>query len=197
MDAREEEWGLPPTVPVRPRPVGRGLPAPPVLPLVAVICVFLGLGFGYRFAADPTPSATPSSSTVTAAPKLPTPAPVEPEQTLVSIAEPNTNPPADGLTISELLVLLNQPALWIPSSDVISASVARYNEVSATGSGSDQWVWVVITRSPVTSQVNGQECIERGNAATQISDCVVIHITQIIIVDYRTGEFLEARSWPL
>ena len=37
MDDRDDDWGLPDRAPIKPRSLGRGLPVPPVLPIVAAI----------------------------------------------------------------------------------------------------------------------------------------------------------------
>lgn len=200
MDAREEDWDLPPTVPINPRSLGRGLPVPPVLPLVALLGIFLGLAMGYRIAANPEPSAAPTT-TPAAAPTTLTPAPpsIAPDQAYVPIVGPISvaNPPADGLTMDELLGVLAGPWMRIPSSDVLSARVARYNQVSNTRTQSTQWVWVIVIKDDVAAAVNGHDCrpVAPSNA-TLPPDCVVVETTQIVILDYVTGDFLEAQSWP-
>lgn len=200
MDAREEDWDLPLTVPVNPKSVGKGLPVPPVIPLVAIIGIFMGLAMGYRIAANPEPSAAPTRA-LTAAPTLPPPAAAftAPDQPYVPIVGPISvaNPPPDGLTIDQLLGKLAEPWMRIPSSDVLSARVAHYNQVSNTRTQSEQWVWVIVLRNDGGATVNGQGCLAAASAdPTSPQDCVVIRTTQILIVDYVTGDFLEAQSWP-
>jgi hypothetical protein len=208
MDAHNEEWELPDTVPVKPKPAGRGLPVPPVIPLVAILGIFIGLGIGYRIAPSRATSPTPSSAGTaapgegaTAGPTVFTnsdPEPISPGRSFISIVGPIdvVNPPAEGLNIEKLLAVLAKPGMWIPSSDVISARVARYNQVSSTGTTSAQWVWVVVIRTSGGSAANGDECPAMGASGIVPSDCIAIETTQIIILDYVTGEFLEAQSWP-
>jgi hypothetical protein len=212
MDAHDEEWELPDTVPVKPKPVGRGLPVPPVIPLVAILGIFIGLGLGYRIAPNQERSPAPSSARTAALAERPTagpteisiayefasPGPISPGESFVSIVGPIdvVNPPAQGLTIEKLLAVLAQPGMWIPSSDVISARVAHYNQVSSTGTTSAQWVWVVVIRTSAGSVVNGDECGALGASGIVHAECIAIETTQIIILDYVTGEFLEAQSWP-
>ena len=200
MDAREEDWDLPPTVPINPKSVGRGLPVPPVLPLVAIIGIFMGLAMGYRIAANPEPSAAPTPA-LTAAPTLPASAApsTAPDQAYVPIVGPISvaNPPADGLTIDQLLGKLAGPWMRVPSSDVLSARVAHYNQVSNTRTQSAQWVWVIVLKNDGGAAMNGQGCLPAAPAvATLPPNCVVIPTTQILILDYVTGDFLEAQSWP-
>jgi hypothetical protein len=200
MDAREEEWDLPLTVPVKSKSVGRGLPVPPVLPLVAVIGIFMGLAMGYRIAAKPEPSAAPTPAFTAAQTSPPSAAPsTAPDQAYVPIVGPISvaNPPADGLTIDALLGVLAAPGMRIPSSDVLSARVARYNEVSNTGTQSGEWVWVLVLKDGGTAAITGYACPSAASAAaTPPPSCVAIKTTQILILDYVTGDFLEAQSWP-
>ena len=201
MDAREEDWDLPVTVPVHPKSVGRGLPVPPVIPLVTIIGIFMGLAMGYRIAANPEPSAAPTPARTAVQPALPAssaPA-VAPGQPYVPIVGPISvaDPPADGLTMDQLLGVLAGPWMRIPSSDVLSARVAHYNQVSNTGTQATQWVWVLVLKNDTGEAMKWRGCLPAASAdATSPPNCVVIPTTQILIVDYVTGDFLEAQSWP-
>lgn len=107
------------------------------------------------------------------------------------------NPPADRLSIGQLLGVIAGPWMRIPSSDVLSARVAHYNQVSNTRTQSTQWVWVLVLKNDAGAAVNGQGCLPAASAgATLPPNCVVIPTTQILILDYVTGDFLEAQSWP-
>jgi hypothetical protein len=201
MDAEEEDWELPETVRVQPKSLGRGLPVPPVIPLVAIIGVFIGLAMGYRFAANPVPSPLPIS-TLAAAPTTPIASAqpsVSSDQAYVPIIGPISvaNPPADGLTMDQLLAVMAGPWMRIPSSEVLSARVAHYDQVSNTHTQSTQWVWVIVLKNEVGADVNGHVCMPAAHSgATAPPDCVVVETTQILILDYVTGDFLEAQSWP-
>jgi hypothetical protein len=195
MDAREEDWGPPERVPLKPRPGGRGLPVPPILPLVAVVSILMGLSLGYRISPGPVPgpTATQTVHVISTAPAT------SPEPTLVAVVEPTglLDPPTGGLTLEQLLAVLAGPGMGIAASDVIAARVDRYDLVTATATRTQQWVWVVTMRDDVMSETNGHECFTiAAPVATLQPGCVVVETTETLILDYHTGEFLEAQSRP-
>lgn len=172
-----DELSLPPMMPLRPRPRGSGLPVPPVIPLVAVISVLLGLAMGYGLAPKPHPSASPNS----------------PSPSSQSVAVPSANPsaylaavqtgppvgtaeipPPGGLSLAQALEAFR--VSFGPPTDVISARVGRYPAVSPG------WVWLIVI--PYSS-VACEDQLPRV--------CRWISTTEMVILDYRTGELLEDR----
>jgi hypothetical protein len=201
MDVREEDVNLPETVRLKPRPGGRGLPVPPILPLVAVVSILLGLSLGYRISPGPAPTsfATPTFREIATAAATATAPAIATAPALVAVAEPTgkLNPPTGGLTLQQLLQILAGPSMGIAAADVIAARVDRYDLVTATATRTQQWVWVVTMRDDVMSETNGHECFTIvGPVATLQPGCVVVETTETLILDYRTGEFLEAQSRP-
>ena len=58
MDPRLADRVLPPTTPLKPKLLGRGLPMPPVAVLVGTVGLFIGLALGYGIAPKPSPPAS-------------------------------------------------------------------------------------------------------------------------------------------
>ena len=163
MDASDDDWTVPPTTLVQPRSVGRGLPVPPVLPFVAILCILGGIMLGFRLA--PTPAPSPAAARPSAvATSTPTPAPeptsAGPMWSFLSIIGPVEilDPPEGGLTLDQLLVEVAQPGLRIAPSSNFSARVARYNQVSSVSGSSDQWVWVLVVNGSSELTVTLQDC---------------------------------------
>jgi hypothetical protein len=192
MDGRLEAQDLPPITPLKPKLLGRGLPVPPVVVLVAAVGVFIGLALGYGIAPKPSPAPASSPTTATASPvgsPLPSALPV-PSTTPTS--EPTASayelPPAGGLTLTEALEMLAKSGIGISPSAVISARVERYGEASPAPAGgpSDEWVWAIVVRGSFP----GFGC---GGYQPSPEPCLPA-TTELIILDYRTGAYLEARS---
>jgi hypothetical protein len=195
--------GLPSMVRLKPRPLGRGLPVPPVLPIVAIVSILVGLAMGYGLAPRPEPAtppatpSTPASATASALaaqiayPSLaqsldPTLAPI---QSTVSTLE---IPPSGGLSLSQALEALG--ASFGPRSDVISARISRYPPVSSG------WVWLIVVPYSALYCKDGpplpaEPAVPAGPLAESVplGDCRSITSTELVILDYQTGEFLEDR----
>ncbi|MGD0863736.1 MAG: hypothetical protein ABSA21_13445 [Candidatus Limnocylindrales bacterium] len=191
MDRRLGDQNLPPTTPLKPTLLGRGLPVPPVVVLVAVAGVLIGLALGYGIA--PKPSSPPASSPTTATASL-VASPLlsaSPGPSVAPTSAPTASayelPPGGGLTLTEALAMLTKSGMGISPSAVISARVERYGEASlAPVSGSaDEWVWAIVVRGTFPPFLwGGYQPPEPRLPAT----------TEMIILDYRTGAFLETLS---
>ena len=152
MDGHLGGLDLPPTTPLRPTQLGRGLPVPPVVVLVAVVGLFAGLALGYGIAPKPgpLPSSSPTMATVSlvesASPSASLALSVAPT------AEPTSSayelPPAGGLTLSEALAALDQNGMSVSESAVIYARVERYGEATPNpfAGSPDEWVWAIAIR---------------------------------------------------
>jgi len=177
---------LPPTNPVRPTQLGRGLPVPPVLPVVAVVGLFLGLALGYGIA--PRPGQQPPSSPTVAGVSL-----VESASPSASLATPEPAPsayelpPAGGLTLSEALAALDRNGMSVSESAVVYARVERYGEATSNpfAGSPDEWVWAIAIRG----SFEGHGC---GGYLASPRPCPPA-TTEMLILDYNTGAFLE--SW--
>ncbi len=203
MDERDGDWMVQPATRVRPKSIGRGLPVPPVIPLVAILSVLFGLTMGYRLAPGAAPSPTPRHTPPVITP-APTTAPLasgDANWSFLSIIGPIEilDPPEGGMKLDQLLTQLAGPGLRIPASSVLSARVARYNQVSSINTTSDQWVWVLVISGTSEATVPVIDC-GVGSVSAQPSSvqaCFVGHTTEILILDYMDGGFLEAQSWAI
>jgi hypothetical protein len=203
MNEPLDDSGLPSMVRLKPRPLGRGLPVPPVLPIVVIVSILVGLAMGYGLASRPeptTPQATPSTpasaTASTSAPQIAYPSLAEsvdptvaPVQRAVSTLE---IPPSGGLSLSQALDALG--ASFGFRSDVISARISRYPPVSKG------WVWLIVIPYSALACQNGltfqaEPAVPAGPSAESVplGDCRSITSTELVILDYRTGEFLEDR----
>jgi hypothetical protein len=97
----------------------------------------------------------------------------------------------DGLTLAQALEALQKSGLGASASDVISARVARYSEVSSGNPSSpDRWVWLLVVRGNLQwiADCPGEPTITEASSP---ASCTWIPATESIVLDYRTGEFLE------
>jgi hypothetical protein len=191
-----------PIAPVQPRYVGRGLPLPPLIPMIAVICTLAGIVIGYGVAprpATPLPSreAAPSSL-VAASPAIESsPSPVEPDIRHLVVPD---RPPANGLTLSEALAALsNSPAAAAPAN-IVSAEVVRFGAVANSGDApSQQWVWVFTIRT-TTVPSGGHICVTSSpGPSPRVVACPSakprpIPITEQVILDYMDGSLILSRA---
>lgn len=202
MDGRIGDLDLPPTTPLRPTQLGRGLPVPPVVAIAVVVCVFAGIAFGYGIAPKPgpLPSSSPTVATVSLV-ESPSPS-VSPVPSVAPTAEPAPSayelPPAGGLTLGEALAafnkdLLNIPDLAltigpnIPESAVIYARVERYGELPSLVTSPEQWVWAIDIRGSF-------QPVGCGGSQSTPQPCPGPFTTAMIVLNYNTGAFLATWS---
>jgi hypothetical protein len=178
MDDPFDDMDLPPTAPLTPRSLGKGLPVPPVLPLIAVLSILAGLAIGYGLAPKPGPSEPPIHPSETALIAFSSATPYA-DSAIVPTARPAATPeipPPGGLSLAQALDALNV-SFGSPAT-VISARVGHYPPVS-TG-----WVWLIVV--PYSTV----DCQARADPPMF---CRWITTTELVILDYKTGEFLEDR----
>ena len=198
MDRRLGDQNLPPTTPLKPTLLGRGLPVPPVVVLVAAAGVLIGLALGYGIAPNPSPPPASFPTTATASPVASPLQSVSPGPSVAPASAPTASayelPPAGGLTLTEALAMLTKSGMGISPSAVISARVERYGEMPhpslgtstrLVGGSADEWVWAIVVRGTFPPFLwGGYQPPEPRSPAT----------TEMIILDYGTGAFLETRS---
>jgi hypothetical protein len=188
----QDDPDFPETTPLTPRPQGKGLPVPPVMPLVAVLSILAGLALGYGLApraatlASPTPRA---NSAKPAGPPIATPAATIPAEPKASPPGGPTGspeiPPPGGLSLAQALEAFR--VSFGPPAEIISARVARYPPVT-TG-----WVWLIVVPYFV------QECDDPalaglpGSPRPTTPGCRYVPTTEMLVLDYVTGELLEDR----
>ena len=200
MDGRFGDLDLPPTTPLRPTQLGRGLPVPPVVTLAAVVCVFAGIALGYGIA--PKPGPLPSSS-VAAVSLVESPSPAG--STVPSVA-PTAQPapiafelpPEGGLTLGEALAAFNKDLMTIPGAAlmigpnipetaVIYARVQRYGELPSLVTSPEQWVWAIDIRGSF-------QPVGCGGSQSTPQPCPGPFTTAMIVLNYNTGAFLATWS---
>ncbi|MGD0863236.1 MAG: hypothetical protein ABSA21_10825 [Candidatus Limnocylindrales bacterium] len=207
MDDRPADRGLPPTTPLRAAPVGRGLPVPPVIPLVAALGLLIGLALGAGLVPKPGPSVasvpTTAAASVVASP-LPSSAPYSPVATAAGVATGVAElPPADGLSLAQALVALQGSGMDVSPSAVISARVARYGAVYAEAPDPDEWVWAFVIHGYFPPLGGGIRFCDQSPAATAMptrspelcppaAPTAAAATTEMIVLDYETGAFLVA-----
>ena len=206
MDERSEDWRVPPTTRLRPTSTGRGLPVPPVIPLVATFGLLAGLALGFWLAPKPSPSVA-ATATDSA---LPSDSPLtfinEPHGPIQTIDPANPSAgqsglPVGGLSLAQALVALQETAMQVPPSNVLSARLARYNQVSASPGASDEWVWVFVVQG--YSSATGKTIQACTSDALSVGPAAVAcwsgtgggpeTTTALVILYYQTGGFLEAQ----
>ncbi len=179
-----------PTAPLKPRPTGKGLPVPPILPLVAVVSIFAGLAMGYGLAPKPEASEAPNApSVVSEAPVVSASIPTLPDPGTTA-SEPAGSfelPPPGGLTLAEALHALS--VSFGPPANVISARVGRYPAVTPG------WVWlIVVPYSDFDCDYSRTARIAAVPLETASpAPCRAVKATEMVILDYLTGDFLEDR----
>jgi hypothetical protein len=173
-----DELSLSPRTPPTPGSRGRGLPVPPVIPLVAILSILVGLSVGYGFAPKSDLAKSPN-------PPSPSPRLVAFESAKASAgpalvsSEPSGNaeiPPPGGLNLAQALEALG--VSFGPPAYVISARAGHYPAVS------QGWVWIMVV--PYSTV----DCRARADPPMA---CRWISTTELIILDYETGELLEDR----
>lgn len=196
MDGHLEDLDPPPTTPLVPRLLGRGLPVPPLVALVAVVGVFAGIVLGYGIA--PKPGPLPPSPTGAVVPSVgSTSRAGSPAPSVAPTAEPIGSgyeiPPAGGISLSEALAASNKnlPLMLsiigpnIEESAVIYARVELWAPPGHTTP--DHWVWFIAIRGSF------QPALCRGPQPTPQA-CPGPYTTAMIVVDYKTGEVLATGS---
>jgi hypothetical protein len=90
------------------------------------------------------------------------------------------------LTLTRALAALNAAGVGRGSpSTVISARIARTSDISTGLLSSDRWVWIFVVEGVIAPEsCAGPPSAER---------CTDAPTSEMAILDYFTGEFLEAR----
>lgn len=199
-DDRFDDLDLPETSPVAPVQLGRGLPIPPILPVVALLCLVAGLALGLGLGSKPTSvavSSPPSGPTIPAITD-PLPASYDPSQVPIVILPeiaPTELPPGNGLSLSAALTALakNGPKdamVTVAASNVVSARVVRDRQVSSSyANPTDEWVWEFIVTSDLGSTAPCHSAF--GDPAAPVL-CGASSAAEVILLDYFTGTLVES-----
>jgi hypothetical protein len=212
---------LPEIARVTPRMHGHGLALPPLAPVVGALCLLFGLLVGFGLAPRIAQS---GSGPLAIAVATPSPTPAVDEGVVTTLPREDTligALPTDGLSLAEALKALSSVGLGVSLNDVTAARIARYSDVSfSSGAPADQWVWVFEVRTYFFSSDDGMTTVDRGiswsvlpelvdpssavsgtvtderrvDSGVAITGSLIMPATQTIILDYYTGELLEATS---
>ncbi|MGZ6265548.1 MAG: hypothetical protein ACXWN4_01395 [Candidatus Limnocylindrales bacterium] len=179
---------------------GRGLPTPPLAPLVGAVGIILGLSLGFGLAPHPAPAPTALPTETAAVFPSAVSAPTAPA--LVRIPERTISPqpvPTDGLSLSQALRAVTDAGLGIPIDDVISANLVRLADVSSSSwsaPAGTQWVWAVTVRlGHCAVDAEGRSTALRIPALATPDNAGGVcsgDTTKLVILDYHTGSRLLA-----
>jgi hypothetical protein len=179
---------------------GRGLPAPPLVPLVCALGIVLGLVLGLGFAPHLPPA--PSPAPVETAAILQSAVPDASALAILGLPHDVLSPPAptDGLSLVQALGAFAEAATGIPPDDVLSARVVQLADVSSSSwsaPAGSQWVWAISVRRPecVAAQSGGKNPAASASALPTQNDAGGVcagDTTRLIILDYYTGAHLVA-----
>ena len=207
MDDGRDELGLPTRVPLRPTAVGRGLPLPPLIPLVGVVCLLVGLALGYRIAPDheaSAPSPTRSAPEISVPPGQPYV--MWPADGAITMPQtmPTDTPPATGMSMKEALSALESLGWGSPPAIIVSSSVDQYGDVGANPAyAQDDWVWVFRVRGDprfVCTSIDVEDTATVSPSAPVSAvpsddpvptTCGYVQIEVVVVLDYQTGELIE------
>jgi hypothetical protein len=201
-DAYSDDIDEPLVRPVKLVMKGRGLPPPPLVPLVAALGIVLGLGLGFGFAPHPAPA--PTLVPVETAAVLPSAVPDATALAIVGLPNdvllPQPVPPTDGLSLVQALSAFAEAGTGIPPHDVLSARVVRLADVlssSWSAPAGSQWVWAISVLRPECAGVQGggqtpATPVPALPTQNDASGVCAGDTTRLIILDYHTGAHLAA-----
>jgi hypothetical protein len=186
--------------PVRLVMKGRGLPTPPLAPLVGAVGIILGLSLGFGLAPHPAP--VPTASPVETAAVFPSAVSAPTAPAIVRLPDGTISPqpaPTDGLSLSQVLRAVTDAGLGIPIDDVISANLVRLADVSSSSwsaPAGTQWVWAVTVRlGQCNVDAEGRSTALRIPALATPDNAGGVcssDPTKLVILDYHTGSRLLA-----
>jgi len=187
---------------LKPAMVGRGLPVPPAVVTVGLICLIAGfaIGFGLPHQAvppGPTPSSTATPAPTPAATDVPA-SPSEPGPLTSPEISPIDTPPPQGMSLTQVLDELERGALGL-RTDVVDARIVRLGEISASADSPDQWVWALTLRGSYVNACGGTR-FQPPEDPTNLprppgrsySPCEAS--SELVVFDYATGAFVYAIS---
>jgi len=182
---------------VKPVMNGRSIALPPIAPIVGALGLLLGLvaGLGLAQNAVPAPTAGPTeiavaSPTFSAAPSV-VPDDVNP------VADATFElPPADGLSLAKALETLSSVSIAPSASEAVSARVARWSEIwPSPAAPKDVWVRAITMRSASPFWCTDDMASASASPPTwRLPVLCSGPTTEMFVLDYRTGDFLEAMS---
>jgi hypothetical protein len=202
---------------VRPNLGGGAFPHPPVLPVVAVLTLFIGLSIGFGLAPRAGDGSAESSGPTASLPPLrspgPTAVPTEGSHPIICwgdggacgpfiLVTPRpvvtTTAPPNGVTVTEAIAAAEN-TYGISESDIVDVRLVDNGDYYTDPLRSDLWVWEIVVRGPgdVPCADNPDSftyTYEEPGATAFISQVVIpdpCHDDMdVIVVDYLTGQVL-------
>ncbi len=182
---------------VKPVMGGRSLALPPIAPIVGVLGLAFGVlaGFGLAPAAAPAPTSGPPAI-VTPAPSPSIAPSLDPDQGVADTGPTFELPPGDGLSLADALQRLDAIRIYPVGPQVVSARVARWTNVwPSPAASAGVWVWAITVQ--ITSPFWCTPTLPLASAdpllLRQPVSCTG-PTTEMFVIDYHTGDFLEAIS---
>ena len=179
-ETRPDDGYSTPVAPVR-GTSGRRLPGSGWIALAVLVVATGSFLVGTQVGGSPRASvATPGATSPRRISTSPSPSP-----TVSPTSTPAVLPPASSLSLERALAAARTAFLG-SSPQIVSAEVVRYGDVSRSSQGSpDTWVWVFIARGTFSFASCG------GRTASP-HPCPSPATTARVIIDFRTGAFIEA-----
>ena len=186
---------------VKPEMGGRSLALPPIAPLVGVLGLAFGLLAGFGLAPAGAPAPTPVATLVATPSPSPSPSPsIDPslgaDEFYVGSFPTFELPPGDGLSLADALKRLDAIRIYPVGPYVVSARVVRWTEIWPTAATpADVWVWAVTVQitSPFWCTTALPSASDGAMSWRQPVSCTG-PTTEMFVLDYHTGDFLEAMS---
>jgi hypothetical protein len=181
---------------VRPAMSGKSLALPPFAPIVGVLGLALGLLVGFGLAPASAPQPSPASTAIVLPSPSSVPSPGPSHETAIDLRTFEL-PPAGGLSMAQALKALDAIRIVPVAPDAVSVQAARWPDVWTTPSPpADVWVWAITIRTESAFWCGPAPASESlGPPANQSPNPVCLRqTTEMFVLDYFTGDFLEAMS---
>jgi hypothetical protein len=182
---------------VKPEMGGRSIALPPIAPIVGVLGLAFGLLAGFGLAPAAAPAPTPASTVLVAPSPSPSIAPsLGPDQGIAANVPTFELPPGDGLSLADALKSLDAIRIYPVGPQVVSARVVRWTEVWPTPAApAGVWVWAITVQitSPFWCTTALPSASEGPLSWREPVSCSG-PTTEMFVLDYHTGDFLEAMS---
>jgi hypothetical protein len=188
---------------LKPAMAGRGLPVPPAILTVAMVCLLAGLAIGFGLPHGPTPP-VPTSPPISPVPSRaatdsPTVIPSAPGPSIAPNTSPGDAPPPQGVPLTQVLDELERGSLG-PRTDIIAARVVRLSEIPIpVAIPPDRWVWALTVRGSYINACGGTRFQPPedptnlpGPTSRIYSPCQAT--TELVVFDYQSGDFVYAVS---
>jgi hypothetical protein len=182
---------------VKPEMGGRSLALPPVAPIVGVLGLAFGLLAGFGLAPAAAPAPTPASTAFVTPSPAPSIAPSLGSDQGVAANVPTFElPPGDGLSLADALKSLDAIRIYPVGPSVVSARVVRWTEVWPNPAApAGVWVWAITVQ--ITSPfwcTSALPTASEGPLSWRGPVSCTGPTTEMFVLDYHTGDFLEAMS---